>query len=169
MTEPTPSAVTTCSRVLEFDYGHRVLGHGGKCAHLHGHRGRAVVTCRAPLDGLGMVVDFSLIKELVGAWIDNHWDHNLLLNRNDPMAASWHTLQSGLGTWGMLAPTHIGRVFTRPPYILEEGNPTAEVMARVLFDVSRTLLAPHRIEVIRVDLYETPNCWATYEGEPCSS
>ena len=53
----------TITKKLEFDYGHRVLGHEGKCRHLHGHRGVAEVTVYAPsLDNLGRVVDFGAIK-----------------------------------------------------------------------------------------------------------
>ena len=28
----------TCTRRIEFDAAHRVMGHEGKCKHLHGHR-----------------------------------------------------------------------------------------------------------------------------------
>ena len=48
------------TREIDFCYGHRLLNYDGKCRHLHGHNGRAVLTLAAPeLDGLGMVMDFS--------------------------------------------------------------------------------------------------------------
>ena len=54
------------TRRLEFDAGHRVLGHEGKCKNLHGHRYSAEITVTAPdLDGLGRVIDFGVIKEKV--------------------------------------------------------------------------------------------------------
>ena len=57
------------TRVLRFCYGHRLLNYDGKCRHLHGHNGRAVITLEADrLDTLGMVVDFSAIKRVVSAW-----------------------------------------------------------------------------------------------------
>ena len=34
----------TCTRKIEFDYGHRVFKHGSKCKHIHGHRGVIEVT-----------------------------------------------------------------------------------------------------------------------------
>src|ERR1700686_2857550 len=74
------------TREIEFCYGHRLLDYAGKCRHLHGHNGRAVISLAAgQLDRLGMVMDFSQIKRVVSAWIDDQLDHKMLLNKNDPM------------------------------------------------------------------------------------
>src|SRR5437016_3871665 len=51
------------TREIRFCYGHRLLEYAGKCRHLHGHNGRAVISLAATqLDPLGMVMDFSHIK-----------------------------------------------------------------------------------------------------------
>ena len=56
---------------IDFSYGHRLLGHRGRCRRLHGHNGRLEVEVAAgALDDLGMVVDFADIKRSVGAWVD---------------------------------------------------------------------------------------------------
>src|SRR5437868_15497567 len=74
------------TRELTFCYGHRLLNYDGKCRHLHGHNGRAVITLEAPaLDKLGMVMDFSQLKRVVGGWIDETLDHKMLLHRDDPV------------------------------------------------------------------------------------
>lgn len=136
--------MTTATRRIEFDYGHRVLGHGGKCRHLHGHRGVAEVAVdAAALDRLGMVVDFAAVKERVGGWVDASWDHALLLHRDDPQLP------------------HLRETEERPPYVMKYGNPTAENMARELAEVAAGLLPPG-LRLARVRLYETPNCWADY-------
>ncbi|MFP6574748.1 MAG: 6-carboxytetrahydropterin synthase, partial [Pirellulaceae bacterium] len=31
------------TRQIDFCYGHRLLNYEGKCRHLHGHNGRAVI------------------------------------------------------------------------------------------------------------------------------
>ena len=135
----------TITRKLEFDYGHRVLGHGGKCRHFHGHRGIAEITVQSPeLNDLGMVVDFGLVKELVGGWVDTHWDHNLLLNPDDPQL------------------THLQETEERPPYTMVGGNPTAENMASHLWGVAYRLLSPRGFTVASVRVFETPNCFADY-------
>ena len=73
-----------------FCYGHRLLDdYEGKCRHLHGHNGRAVISLEAPeLDAKGMLVDFSEIKRHVQRWIDDNLDHNLLLCRERPAPAT---------------------------------------------------------------------------------
>lgn len=147
------------TRRFEFDAGHRIHGHESKCAHLHGHRYVANVSVIAPeLDSLGRVVDFSVVKELVGSWIDREWDHNLLLCPNDPLAKIW--LNGGVREG--ISDVVFNQIFTRVPYIMpEQMNPTAENMARVLMLEADSLLQNSSgLRVAKVRLYETPNCWA---------
>lgn len=141
----------TITRILEWDSGHRVLGHEGKCRHLHGHRYKAEITVTSPeLDSIGRVIDFSVIKKEVGEWIDKHWDHNLILHVNDPLNEfdTAHDIFQG-----------------KAPYILS-CNPTAENLAEVLFWVAYGLLTKYQITAIRVRIWETPNSFADYTGTP---
>ena len=141
------------TRSFEFDAGHRVLGHEGKCRHLHGHRYRAEVTVQAPeLDSLGRVVDFSVLKEKVGGWIDANWDHNVLLHRDDPLLHGYVSSAPIYDLW-------LGKY----PYSCYY-NPTAENMAYDLYEKAVAVMPPH-IKVVQVRLYETPNCWADYPDE----
>lgn len=149
---------------LEWDAGHRVLGHGGKCRHLHGHRYAAEVTCHAPrLNNLGMVVDFSCIKQEVGGWIDTNWDHNMILHPDDPLCNDHNLAHVGGGThktlWSWFCEVH-----GRKPFVMPVGwpNPTAENMAEFLFHKATALLKPHGVTVVSVRLYETPTCSAVY-------
>jgi 6-pyruvoyltetrahydropterin/6-carboxytetrahydropterin synthase len=142
--------MTLITKTLEFDYGHRVLGHEGKCANLHGHRGKVTIAVSAPrLDAVGRVIDFSIIKQRVGGWIDEHWDHNLLLHPSDPLLK--------------LSQDQIKEVVGRDPFTLRLGNPTAENMAEVLFNVAQMLLP--ELQVISVEFHETPTCSAIYSQE----
>lgn len=152
----------TITRKIEFDAGHRVLGHEGKCANLHGHRYVAEITVSAlGLDPLGRVVDFSVVKELIGGWVDQHWDHNIILNDNDPLLACQGNDQPIQGEPLVLAEDVFG---VKDPYVIAGNNPTAEVMAEILFLKARSLLVETGLNVDRVRLYETPNCWAEYKG-----
>jgi len=138
--------MTTITRRLEWDSGHRVLGYAGRCRHIHGHRYSAEITVRSPeLNALGMIVDFGVIKARVGKWIDDNWDHNLLLNREDSQLS------------------HFMKTEERKPFIMPDGNPTAENIAEVLFTQAVYLL-PIGLEIVRVRIYETPSCWADYYG-----
>lgn len=145
------------TRRLEFDAGHRVLGHQGRCRYVHGHRYVAEITVYAPdLDDLGMVIDFGKVKEVVGGWIDEHWDHNLILHPNDPLN-HFHE-ETGRYSDLEIAERFLGRM----PFVMPEElpNPTAENMAQFLFYRSGILLSEHGIAIAHVRLYETPNCYA---------
>lgn len=151
----------TISRKFEFDAGHRVLGHESKCANLHGHRYVAEVCVTAPeLDKLGRVIDFGVLKGVVGEWIDRNWDHNFLLHKDDPLNKAicqlnkLDSIQHEAVDWSEL-------VFgPKLPFIMPEGNPTAENIAAELAGISATLLLPFDITVVGVMIHETPNCSA---------
>lgn len=146
----------TATRSLPFDAGHRVLGHGSKCRYLHGHRYVAEITVSTfGLDSLGMVIDFGIVKERVGKWIDDNWDHNMLLNSGDPLTEVWRNEVEELG--------EVTEIFaSKTPYIFDDCNPTAEVIANELFHKAKELLPEVSIESVRI--YETPNCWAEYSA-----
>src|SRR5262245_21063155 len=103
------------TKEIRFCYGHRLLSYDGKCRHLHGHNGRAVITlAAAALDQLGMVADFSTIKNIIGGWIDENLDHRMLLHKDDPVLPSL-------------------RAQGEPVFLLDV-NPTAENIAKLIFD-----------------------------------
>ena len=126
---------------IDFCYGHRLLDHDGVCRHPHGHNAVAEIEVRAEtLDSRDMVVDFGDIKRLVKEWIDRELDHRMILRHDDPLVKALQAL-------------------CEPVYLLD-SNPTAERIARLLFDVSRE----RGLAVDRVTLWETPSSWATYAG-----
>lgn len=127
------------TREIHFCYGHRLLNYEGKCRHLHGHNGRAVITLAAEsLDALGMVMDFTQIKEKVQRWIDETIDHKMLLHRDDPALPALRKLGE--------------------PFYVMDVNPTAENIARLIYDHT----AQQGFPVLEVSLWETENCYATY-------
>ena len=127
------------TREFDFCYGHRLLDYEGKCRHLHGHNGRAVITLAAEtLDARGMLVDFTDIKQTVQRWVDENLDHNLLLRRDDPILPALQAQGE--------------RVF------IMDDNPTAENIARLIFDRAKAAGLP----VVEVRLWETERCHASY-------
>jgi 6-pyruvoyltetrahydropterin/6-carboxytetrahydropterin synthase len=130
------------AREISFCYGHRLLNYEGKCRHLHGHNGRAVISLESPgLDSKGMLVDFSEIKRHVQRWIDENLDHNMILCREDPLLPL--LIERG------------ERVFVM------DRNPTAENIARLIFEQAVQAGLP----VVEVLLWETDNCHASYRSE----
>ena len=135
-------------RRVQFCAGHRVLGHEGRCAQLHGHN--YVVFFHAEsdgLDGVGRVVDFGVLKERLGGWIDTYWDHGFLYwEADEEMAEIFSRYLKG------------HKHFALP------HNPTAENLARYLLEE----IGPRRLEgtgvhLVKVVLWETENCFASVD------
>jgi len=69
-----------------FEAGHRLPHQPGKCTSLHGHSFWCKVTVSAPeLDDRGMVVEYASFKAGLRNWIDQTWDHGLILGDGDPL------------------------------------------------------------------------------------
>ena len=130
-------------RIVKFDAGHRVVNHESKCASLHGHEYKAHIYAQADsLDDIGRVIDFSVIKEKIGDWIDLWWDHTLLIYKLDPNLK------------------HLQLCEAYKPIFVTEWNPTAENMAAHLLNVvCPTALAGTGVVVKKIRLYETTNCY----------
>lgn len=134
----------TCTRKISFDAAHRIINHECKCKYIHGHRYVVDATFSAnSLDEVGRVVDFSVIKEKLGTWINKNWDHNLLLSDTD----------KELGE--MIERITAQKVFYLP------YNPTVENIASYLFNVvCKDLFCSDDIKCVKIVVYETPNCYA---------
>ncbi len=130
------------TKEIDFCYGHRLLNYDGKCKHLHGHNGKAVIVLEGTqLDHRGMVVDFSDIKKHVAGWIDANLDHRMILHEADPIVP----ILQDMG---------------EPMYLVSE-NPTAESIAKLIYDFAKS----HRLPVKEVSLWETFNSYATYRED----
>lgn len=129
---------------IKFCAGHRLVGHEGKCANLHGHNYIAQIHVTGnEVDQLGRVVDFAVINRLFKGWIDDNWDHGMLLWEEDTEAIK------------ALNSISTSRTFLMP------YNPTAENMARyLLFEVAPDLVDEvkgYDIAVSKVVIWETEN------------
>jgi 6-pyruvoyltetrahydropterin/6-carboxytetrahydropterin synthase len=138
-------ARTEAVRRIQFCAGHRVMGHEGRCAHLHGHNYVAFFHAAADrLDPVGRVVDFGVLKERLGGWIDAHWDHGFVHAAADEEVAQ---------VYARHLPGH--KRFALP------DNPTAENLARYLLEVvGPGQLQGTGVRLVKVVLWETENCFA---------
>jgi len=141
-------AKVTAERYHDLSIGHRVVGHENKCKHLHGHNLRItfiVAERQDILDNVGRVVDFGVIKQLLCLWLEDNWDHKMLLWESDPNVSMLRTIM----------PQDIVAV----PF-----NPTSENMAKYLVEViGPQQLAGTSLYVDSVRVEETRKCAATYK------
>jgi 6-pyruvoyltetrahydropterin/6-carboxytetrahydropterin synthase len=146
-------------KAFEFEGGHMLSKHPGRCRYPHGHSRRVeIVLSSENLDPSDMVCDFKALKLAVGGLIDR-FDHAMALNAADPMAP---TLREGAGE----------RLIE-----FEGEDPTTEVIARRIYegvaeivregrsvtdDEGISYTFPPGLTIERVRVTETPTSWAEY-------
>lgn len=144
-------------------------GHESKCRHLHGHDYQVEVTAiissakhgGRSLDDIGRVIDFSVLKDVIGTWIDAHWDHKFLLWTEDPMMGLVVSKQELSDHDYEQVNDQLGDSICGVPF-----NPTAENIATFLGeDLCPTILYGSGVEVINVVVHETPNCFASWSAK----
>jgi 6-pyruvoyltetrahydropterin/6-carboxytetrahydropterin synthase len=122
---------------MTFDAGHRIVGHKGKCARLHGHTYKVHIMASGSVHEPGFVVDFGDLKDIV-----NEWDHRMLIWNQDLLCTP-----------------------DRREFWIDEGvvflsfNPTAEHMAQHL---AERIYEEFGLIGVMVELWETPKCMARY-------
>ena len=134
-----------CTRKIHFDSAHRIPNHESKCKNLHGHRYvvEATFSCKE-LDDKGRVIDFGVIKDILGAWVDDNLDHNTILSVEDKVLGDLIESQ------------------TKQKVFYLNYHPTAENIARFLFEeVCPALFKDYDIKCVEIKVNETPNCHAT--------
>lgn len=166
------SSISVTRTNMTFDAGHRLLAHDGKCANLHGHGYKLGITCEAEqLDDVGRVVDFSVIKSIVGSWVDDNLDHTMILNAEDPALKYWNAIQEE--TIAVLRAKGVLRSpeFYRSVYIVDFEPTSENILEHICQSASLLLNAWHmqqppgtpKVTVKRGVLWETRNCYATWQ------
>jgi 6-pyruvoyltetrahydropterin/6-carboxytetrahydropterin synthase len=129
------------TKAIEFCYGHRLMNYDGKCRHLHGHNGKVEIELETDkLDAIGMVRDFTEVKEVVAGWLDRELDHKMLLRKDDPALPMLQKMNE--------------------PVFLFDANPTAESIAKLIFEFVRSKGFP----VSEVRMWESESSFAAYKG-----
>ena len=144
-------ATIAITRRLEFDAGHRLPNHKSQCRNIHGHRYTLEITLSSEViheEGAaddGMVMDFGDIKRIAREKLVDLWDHAFLVYRGDKVMVDFLAAIPGHKT------------------VILDVVPTAENLVEVAFGILKDAYRDrfgHVLQLTRVRLYETPNCWA---------
>jgi 6-pyruvoyltetrahydropterin/6-carboxytetrahydropterin synthase len=120
-----------------FDASHRLLHYRGKCANLHGHRWKVEVWIEGTVDDTTKILmDYNAIKIIV-----DHFDHQIILNHDDPMVECISQFQE---------------VITTP------GDPTSELLAMLIMDMIQGYCQEQGTQAVvsRVRVWESATCYA---------
>jgi len=127
---------TSITKVMDFEYGHRILNHPGKCKRLHGHSGRVEFTLWGDVnEETGMIIDFGDIKSTVGDYLKNTLDHRTFLQEGDSLIES----------------------LSEEDTIIIKGPPTAENISRMILAHSTSIFPGQKMSV---KLWETSDSYA---------
>jgi 6-pyruvoyltetrahydropterin/6-carboxytetrahydropterin synthase len=127
---------------VQIDASHRLLHYKGKCANLHGHRWKVEVWIRGEPDATTQIlIDYNLIKLTIGKY-----DHQIILNRDDPMVSCIEKFQ------------HV---------ITTSGDPTSELLAAVIRDDLYGVCREQgiRATITKIRVWESPNSFAELVDE----
>jgi 6-pyruvoyltetrahydropterin/6-carboxytetrahydropterin synthase len=122
---------------VQIDTSHRLLHYKGKCANLHGHRWKVEVWMEGEPDPeTQILIDYSLIKQVI-----NKYDHQIILNLDDPM---------------------VPRIEEFHPVITTPGEPTSELMAAIIRDDLSAVCRERGIKatVTKIRVWESPTACA---------
>jgi len=122
---------------VQIDTSHRLLHYKGKCANLHGHRWKVEVWMEGEPDpATQIVIDYTLIKHTI-----NKYDHQIILNRDDPM---------------------VSRIREFNPVITTPGDPTSEMMAFLIRNDLNAICQEQgiRATVTKIRVWESPTAFA---------
>lgn len=149
------------SRYHDISVGHRVVGHEGKCRHLHGHNYRVHFHCEVEkLDEVGRVIDFSVIKDKLCMWLEDNWDHKFLHWETDFIIVGLNRFaKCAPDGWGDTDYSNFVESLVPVPF-----NPTAENMADYLLNT----IAPQQLKGLgvvctKITIEETRKCSVTAE------
>lgn len=148
----------SATKEFRFEMAHVLTNYNGLCGNLHGHSYRCLVTLSSDTLENGMVMDFSVVKELVNKEVLSNLDH----------ACAFNTLSDDVfeNDLRALCKKHNKRIVEFP------FRTTAENMVKWIYDKinaeiikAETIgkITPMFIKCSRVELYETTTGHATYE------
>ncbi len=107
-----------------------------KASHYpHGHSYRLAVTVQGPIqEDTGFVADFRVLKEILQREVYGRFDHRFINKEVEPFKNDQHF------------------------------QPTAENMARVIWQLLEPFLKKEKVRMVQVTLWETPDSSAVFKG-----
>ena len=126
---------------MQFYASHRLLHYQWKCANLHGHRWKAEVWMEGEPDATtDILIDYNAIKQVIG-----RFDHQIMLNAADPLVECISRFQN---------------------VIITPGEPTSELLAGLVRDDLDAYCKTQNLSarVVKVRIWESPNCYAEVGG-----
>jgi 6-pyruvoyltetrahydropterin/6-carboxytetrahydropterin synthase len=147
-----PSSIVRITKIFHFEMAHALYGYDGPCKNIHGHSYQLSVTIKGKVESesrnpkLGMVVDFSVLKDIVDRLIVKELDHALVLNEYSPHKKMLNE----------------NSMFEK--IVLTKFQPTCENLLIDFAMIIRKNL-PKKIKLHHLKLRETPTSYAEWHAD----
>ena len=146
-------AIIRLTKEFTFEAAHSLEGYDGACREIHGHSYRLFVTVKGEPSAdiydpkQGMVMDFGMLKRIVGEQIVSRLDHAFIVRRTE----------QGESLREMLSDRYDN-------IVMVDYQPTCENM---LADFAERLLdsLPDEVELYSLRLHETATSYAEWYAE----
>jgi 6-pyruvoyltetrahydropterin/6-carboxytetrahydropterin synthase len=149
---------------LIYSAAHFIVLPGGICEPLHGHNYRVAVEVTGPLDEIDCVIDFLALLQIMKSILAD-LDHAVLLPTQHPLirvTTSAEEVEVRFGARRWVFPSVECR-------LLPVVSTTVELLANYLAQRLLETMAVRglaRPQCVRIELEESPGCWATCEITP---
>jgi len=136
------------TKIFNFEAAHALCNYDGMCKNIHGHSYKLHITITGEQNNdknspkYGMVLDFSILKDIVNNKILNQFEHSLILNKEQNIDFISDNKLSD-------------RIIT------VHFQPTAENLTLHFVEILKNNLPPN-IQLFSVKLYETESSFAEW-------
>lgn len=135
-------------KLKDFAAAHRIIkNYQGPCNSLHGHTYMvSVLLTAAQLNSYDFVVDFSFVKSKLNTWVQDNFDHGILISNDDQELLQF------------------AKADQQKYFLIPDGyNTSAEVIAKTLFqEFTKLLDSEPQVTLAQVTLYESYSSAAIY-------
>lgn len=131
------------AKEFNWEMGHRLPFHNGKCKNLHGHSYKMMLELEGELDKNGMIMDYYDVKFIVGSIIEE-LDHAFMVCESDVEVIEI-----------------VKKLKTK--HIITDFQSTAENICRYILGKIKKTDIPSNITKVKVKVMETDNTYAEDE------
>lgn len=131
------------AKEFNWEMGHRLAFHEGKCRNLHGHSYKMLLELEGDVNSNGMLIDYYDVKKIIDPVIEN-LDHAFLVKSDDKdLIEALTTLNS--------------------KHVVINFESTAENICGYLLNEIKNKNLPGNIKRVMVKVFETENTYAEAE------
>jgi 6-pyruvoyltetrahydropterin/6-carboxytetrahydropterin synthase len=131
------------AKEFNWEMGHRLQFHSGKCKNLHGHSYKCMIELSGDPDKNGMVLDYFDMKSVIGPIIDE-LDHAFMVCKTDIEIIEF-----------------LDKIESRK--VVVDFESTAENICLYLLRQIKSAKLPQNIKSVKVKVLETDNTYAEDE------